>query len=97
MELLAGSFHQVTGLLRLALLVSGNLGTIYKVTWALEGDEMTGATRASLRGLWVTAVSDNEKACYCNIYKESHREPPRHTSCRKTEEIDGEMALLAVL
>lgn len=45
-ELPAGSFHQVTGLLRLAHLVGGNLGTIYKVTWAFEGDEMTGATRA---------------------------------------------------
>lgn len=93
MELLAGSFRQVPGLLRLTPLVSGNLGTIYKVTWVLEGDEMTGATRASLRGLWMTAVSDNENACYCNIYKEPHKE----AQVAEKHKIDGEMALLAVL
>ncbi len=71
------SFRQGTGLSRLALLVKGNLGTVYKVTWAFEGDEMTGATRASLQGLRMTAVSDHENACYCNISKEAHR----HTSC----------------
>ncbi len=71
------SFRQVTGLSRLAL-----LWTEYKVTWAFEGDEMTGATRASLRGLRMTAVSDHENACYCNISKEAHQ----HTSCWKNSE-----------
>ncbi len=71
------SFRQVTGLSRLAL-----LWTEYKVSWAYEGDEMTGATRASLRGLRMTTVSDHENACYCNISKEAHQ----HTSCWKNSE-----------
>lgn len=47
--------------MRRALLLNGNLGTVYKVTWAFEGDEMIGATRAHLWGLRMTAVSDHEE------------------------------------
>lgn len=87
------SFHQVNVLSRLALLVNGNLWTKYMVTWAFEGDEITGATRASLRGLRMTDVSDHENACYCNISKEAHQ----HTSYwGKTVNIDGKYALLPV-